>query len=199
MGVGSVHIDTDLAPYVAMSFKRHHRDGMKYIYACNDDEIEEAYQTCFDNDITIGNQALQINYSDAYRYAIDLLNREGKQAAQGLWHNLGTLESRAGSQVPFSSLNYGRDQSEEGRLVSKWFLEASIEGIGKNHVTSIFPISIFSYKQGVNASVGDPNYDLKKLAIKSLSKRIFPNICNGDWSEAHEDPENPDTIFSTMG
>lgn len=198
-GVGSVHIDTDLAPYVAMSFKRHHRDGMKYIYACNDDEIEEAYQTCFDNDITIGNQALQINYSDAYRYAMDLLNREGKQAAQGLWHNLGTLESRAGSQVPFSSLNYGRDQTEEGRLVSKWFLEASLEGIGKNHVTSIFPISIFSYKKGVNASFGDPNYDLKKLAIKSLSKRIFPNICNGDWSEAHEDPSNPDTIFSTMG
>ena len=198
-GVASAHIDTDLAPYVAMSFRRHHRDGMKYIYACTDDEIEEAYNSLFDNDIAIDNQALRINYQDAYTYAIDMLEREGKQAAQALWHNLGTLESRAGAQVPFSSLNYGRDTTTEGRLVTRWFLQASIEGVGKHHVTSIFPISIFSYKKGNNAAFGDPNYDLKKLAIKSLSQRIFPNFCNGDWSEANEDPNNPDTIFATMG
>lgn len=130
---------------------------------------------------------------------MDMLEREGKQAAQALWHNLGTLESRAGAQVPFSSLNYGRDTSKAARMVTRWFLEASLEGVGKHHNTSIFPISIFSYKKGFNASKDDPNYDLKQLAIKSLSRRIFPNICNGDWSEAHEDPNNPDTIFSTMG
>lgn len=198
-GCASAHIDTDLAPYVAMSFRRHHRDGMKYIYSCNDDEIEEAYSSLFDNEISIDNKALLCSYQDAYHYAMDMLTREGKQAAQGLWHNLGTLESRAGAQVPFSSLNYGRDQTTEGRLVTKWFLEASIEGIGKHHTTSIFPISIFSYKKGVNANQEDPNYDLKQLAIKSLSHRVFPNIANGDWSEAHEDPDDPDTIFATMG
>ena len=198
-GVASAHIDTDLAPYVAMSFKRHHRDGMKYIYGCDDDEITEAYDTLFSNVIEIDNHALKCEYQDAYTYAMDMLEREGKQSAQALWHNLGTLESRAGAQVPFSSLNYGRDTSSEGRLVTKWFLEASIEGIGKYHTTSIFPISIFSYKKGVNVGLGDPNYDLKKLGIKSMSQRIFPNWANGDWSEAHEDPADPDTIFSTMG
>lgn len=198
-GVASAHIDTDLAPYVAMSFKRHHRDGMKYIYACNDDEIEEAYATLFDNVITIDNQALLCSYSDAYTYAKDMLEREGMQAAQALWHNLGTLESRAGAQVPFSSLNYGRDTTAEGKLVTRWFLQASIEGVGKHHTTSIFPISIFSYKKGVNAAPGDPNYREKLKSIESMSIRIFPNWCNGDWSEAHEDPNDPDTIFSTMG
>ena len=103
------------------------------------------------------------------------------------------------SQVPFTSNNFGRDTSTEGRLISQWLLEASLSGTGKNHQTSIFPISIFSYKQGVNANPEDPNYDLKKLSIKSLAKRIYPNFANGDWSQAHEDPDDIDTIFSTMG
>lgn len=103
------------------------------------------------------------------------------------------------SQVPFTSINFGRDTSIEGRLISKWILNASIEGIGKHNNVSIFPISIFSYKHGVNADPGDPNYDLKKLAIESLSRRIYPNFANGDFSEAHENPEDPETIFATMG
>ena len=78
-------------------------------------------------------------------------------------------------------------------------LEASIDGIGKFHRTSIFPISIFQYKQGTNANPDDPNYDLKQLALKSLSKRIYPNWCNGDWSQANEDANNPDTFMATMG
>lgn len=78
-------------------------------------------------------------------------------------------------------------------------LEASIEGVGKNKTTSIFPISIFQTKKGTNADPGDVNYDLKQLAIKSLSKRIYPNWVNGDWSQAHEDINNPDTFMSTMG
>jgi len=83
--------------------------------------------------------------------------------------------------------------------VTKALLEASIAGIGKYNLTSIFPISIFSYKKGVNANPGDPNYDLKKLAIKSLCKRIYPNFVNGDWTEAHEDENDIDTFMSTMG
>ena len=76
---------------------------------------------------------------------------------------------------------------------------ASLDGIGEHHRTSIFPISIFQYKQGVNANPEDPNYKIKLKAIESLSKRIYPNMVNGDFSEAHEDPNNPDTFMSTMG
>lgn len=87
------------------------------------------------------------------------------------------------TNCPFTSINFGLDTSPEGRLVTKWLLNASINGIGKNHLTPIFPISIFQYKKGVNDREGTPNYDLKKLAIKSLSKRIYPNIVNCDWSK----------------
>lgn len=103
------------------------------------------------------------------------------------------------SQVPFTSQNFGRDTSEEGKLVSKWLLKASLNGIGKHHKTSIFPISIFQYKKGVNDKEGTPNYDVKKLAIKSLAKRIYPNIVNCDWSMNVEEPNNPDTYMATMG
>ena len=137
--------------------------------------------------------------SKAYTYALKSLEREGRQSAEALFHNLNTLESRAGSQVPFTSINYGRDETTEGRLVSKWLLNASLNGIGKHHLTPIFPISIFQYKNGCNANPEDKNYDLKQLAIKSLSKRIYPNFVNCDWSEAHENPLDPDTFFSTMG
>jgi ribonucleoside-triphosphate reductase len=78
-------------------------------------------------------------------------------------------------------------------------LEASLSGIGKHHLTPIFPISIFQYKQGCNANPEDPNYDLKLLALKSLSKRIYPNFVNCDYSQAHEDLDNPDTFYATMG
>jgi ribonucleoside-triphosphate reductase len=138
-------------------------------------------------------------FAKAYQYAIEQLDKEGQQAAQGLYHNLNTLESRQGSQVPFTSINLGRDISPEGRAVTEDILNASIDGIGKYHQTSIFPISIFQYKKGVNAHPGDPNYDLKRLALKSLSKRIYPNWVNCDYSNAHEDLSNPDTYFSTMG
>ena len=84
-------------------------------------------------------------------------------------------------------------------MVSRAMLNASLAGIGKHHRTSIFPISIFQYKKGCNAKLNDPNYDLSELAVESLSKRIYPNFCNCDWSQAHEDENDPDTYFSTMG
>lgn len=191
-GCASAHIDTDLAPFVKKSFFKHFRDGAKYI------EHRELPED-FNSDMSISDPRYVAFSKDVTDYAFDMLNKEGSQSAEGLYHNLGTLESRAGSQVPFSSLNLGRDTTTEGRLVSIWLLNASIKGIGKHHRTPIFPITIFSYKKGINTDPGDPNYDLKQLAIKSLSKRIFPNFANGDWSEAHEDPNDPDTIFATMG
>lgn len=195
-GVGSIHLDYDLAPFVKKSFIKHFKDGIKYILEDNSLLIDG---NILEEEIFIDNEYIKNTYSKVYKYAIDMLNKEGKQAAQGLYHNLNTLESRQGSQVPFTSINLGRDTSTEGKLVTKWIMEASLDGIGKHHLTSIFPISIFQYKQGVNANKEDINYDLKQLALTSMSKRIYPNWCNGDWSQAHEDETDPDTFFSTMG
>lgn len=191
-GVGTIHLDYDLAPFVKKSFHKHYRDGLKYIEGIDYSELEPM------GDYSIDNNGFK-KYPKVYEYAIDMLEKEGRQSAQGLYHNLNTLESRQGSQVPFTSINLGRDTSPEGRLVTKWIMEASIDGIGKHHLTSIFPISIFQYKSGTNANTEDANYDLKQLALESMSKRIYPNWCNCDWSQAHEDEDNIDTMFSTMG
>ena len=199
-GVGSIHLDYDLAPFVIKSFFKHYADGLKYLHHNTDEEANNFISNCIDEGIGINDMELiNDDRQDVYNYAMDMLEREGKQAAQGLYHNLNTLESRQGSQVPFTSINLGRDTSTEGRLVTKWIMEASIDGIGQHHLTSIFPINIFQYKQGTNANVGDPNYDMKQLALESMSKRIYPNWCNCDWTQAHEDENNPDTFFATMG
>lgn len=198
-GVGSIHTDIDLAPFVKMSFVKHFQDGLKYLENKPDYQISHFKEWFNENDLSINNEELKEKHPEVYRYAMDMLEKEGQQSTQALYHNLNTLESRQGSQVPFTSINLGRDTSFEGRLVTKWIMEASIDGIGKNHLTSIFPISIFQYKKGTNADKNDPNYDLKLLALESMSKRIYPNWANGDWSQAHENPDNPDTWFSTMG
>lgn len=215
-GVASCHIDYDLAPFVKKSFVKKYITAMVEsspefrhtdFTSMTDDEMEKAYEGIKqeflketgleESDICLDNKE-NLN-TDLYNRAYFDLMREGKQAAQSLYHNLNTLESRAGSQIPFTSINFGTDTSTEGRLVSKWLMEASLDGIGKYHLTPIFPISIFKYKKGVNAKEGDPNYDIKKLAIKSLSKRIYPNIVNCNFSGNIEEPGNPDTEMATMG
>lgn len=200
-GCGAVHIDRDLVPYVKKSFAKHYKDGLKYICEINENDIDYEIENMLINTThySIEDKEYQIYQPKAYQYAMDMLEREGQQAAEALFHNLNSLESRAGSQVPFTSLNYGRDLSVEGKLVQKWLLNASLNGIGKHHLTPIFPISIYQYKSGENAEPGTPGYDMKKLAIHSLCRRIYPNFVNCDWSEAHEDPSDPDTFFSTMG
>lgn len=197
-GTGTVHCDYDLAPFVKMSFRKHYNVGKKYLESVEGENGAD-HQLMSTDDWHIDDPILKETYPNAYKYAMDMLEREGLQAAQGLFHNLNTLESRQGSQVPFTSINLGRDTTIEGRMVTKWMMEASLDGIGQHHLTSIFPISIFQYKSGVNAEEGTRNYDLKRLALKSLSKRIYPNWCNCDWSQAHEDPNDPDSLFSTMG
>ena len=121
---------------------------------------------------------------DSYLYQSALfdLYKEGTQAAQALYHNLNTLQSRSGNQLPFSSINYGTCTELEGRMVTKALLEVSMEGLGKNGVTSIFPCGIFQIKKGINFKPGYPNYDLKRLALKSTTMRIYPNYANCDWS-----------------
>ena len=196
-GVGSVHADLDLAPFVRKSFIKHFKNYFSDVQDYTQEQIiklEKKYK-----EISLDNEKIQKEEPEAYNFAVKQLEREGRQSAEALFHNLNTLESRAGSQVPFTSLNYGRDLSTEGKLVQKWLLNASINGIGKHHLTPIFPISIYQYKSGENAEPGTSGYELKQLAIDSLSKRIYPNFVNCDWSQANEDPDDPDTWFSTMG
>ena len=200
-GVGTVHLDRDLAPFVKKSFYKHIKNYFIDVLDVSEEFVIKDLNEFESNygEICIDNNLLQRHYPTAYKYAIKLLEREGKQSSEALYHNLNTLESRAGSQVPFTSINFGRDNTTEGKLVQKWMLNASLAGVGKHHLTPIFPISIFQYKSGVNAEPGTPGYDLKQHAIESLSKRIYPNFVNCDWSQAHEDPTNPDTFFATMG
>ena len=178
-GVGTVHADYDLAPFVAKSFYKHMRNYFTDIEGLTKEDAEIVLKVKYSPCI-IDNE--KIKDTPAYKFAMRQLEREGIQASEALYHNLNTLESRAGSQVPFTSINFGRDTSSEGRFVSEKMLKASLSGVGKHHLTPIFPISIFQYKQGCNANPEDPNYDLKQLAIESLSKRIYPNFVNCDFS-----------------
>ena len=196
-GVGTVHLDYDLKPFVKKSFRKHMLNYLTDV-TCMREDLANEFLNQFEP-IEIDNEKLKTSFETVYNYAMKQLEREGKQAAEALYHNLNSLESRAGSQVPFTSINFGRDESTEGKLVSKWMLNASLAGIGKHHLTPIFPISIFQYKQGCNANPEDPNYDLKQLALESLSKRIYPNFVNCDYSQANEDSNNPDTFYATMG
>jgi ribonucleoside-triphosphate reductase len=195
-GVGNVHLDTDLAPFVAISFKKYFEEGLKWLMKIDN---PKEYIELNNLNVKLNNEELKNNYKDVYEYAYEHLEKEGLQAAESLYHNLNTLESRAGAQVPFTSINLGRDTSIEGQMVTEWIFKASLDGIGKYHKTSIFPISIFQYKKGINDKPGTKNYNLKKLAIKSMCKRIYPNWVNGDFSGNIEDENNPDTFMATMG
>ena len=114
-------------------------------------------------------------FEKSYDKALAKTNRQTYQAMEAFIHNLNTMHSRAGAQVPFSSINFGTDTSVEGRMVIKNFLEATEAGLGKGE-TPIFPVSIFKVKEGVNYNPEDPNYDLFKLACRVSAKRLFPNF-----------------------
>lgn len=131
---------------------------------------------------------------------MDMTKKEIHQAVEGLYHNLNTLQSRSGNQLPFTSINYGTCTLPEGRMFTEALLNVSIEGLGKLHKTSIFPCGIFQCMRGVNRKPGDPNYDLYRKALESTSRRLYPNYANVDWSgNAGYDPNDPCTYFSTMG
>ena len=134
------------------------------------------------------------------KYAVKSTRRATYQAMEALVHNLNTMHSRAGAQVPFTSLNYGTDTSAEGRLVMECLLEATEAGLG-NGETSIFPIHIFKVKEGVNYNPGDPNYDLFQLAIRVSAKRLFPNFSflDAPFNYQYYKPGHPETEASYMG
>ncbi len=127
-------------------------------------------------------------------------DRATYQAMEALIHNLNTMNSRAGAQVPFSSINYGMDTSPEGRLVMKNVLHATEAGLGGGE-TPIFPIQIFRVKEGVNFNPGEPNYDLYRLAIRTSAKRLFPNFSFVDapFNLQYYKPGHPETEIAYMG
>lgn len=197
-GVSASHLDWTMVPYVRKSFQKHYKDGLKYIESAKAG-YEIKINLNISDDIPIDNTKIY-SYPMAYKYAMDMTERELKQAVEGLYHNLNTLQSRSGNQLPFTSINYGTCTLPEGRMVIKALLEGSLAGIGALHRTSIFPCGIFQSGKGINRYPGDPNYDLFRLALKSTAKRLYPNYANIDWSgNAGYDKNDPSTYFSTMG
>ena len=196
-GVSATHLDWTMVPYVRKSFKKHLKEGFKYV-ARGDNYSDELMNS--NEEIGFEYDGLAFNYPKVYEYAMDMTKKEVHQAVEGLYHNLNTLQSRSGNQLPFTSINYGTCTLPEGRLVTEEILKVSIEGLGKIHKTSIFPCGIFQMMKGVNREEGDPNYDLYQLALESTAKRLYPNYANVDWSgNAGYDINDPKTYFSTMG
>lgn len=194
-GVSATHLDWTMVPYVRKSFRKHWNDGLKYLsfWKVDENDFEE-------EDLSITDYADYDDYKEIYNYAMDMTVKEVHQAVEGLYHNLNTLQSRSGNQLPFTSINYGTCTLPEGRMITKALLEVSLEGLGKLHKTSIFPCGIFQCMKGVNQEAGDPNYDLFQLALKSTAIRLYPNYANVDWSgNEGYDRNDPRTYFSTMG
>ena len=196
-GVSASHLDWTMIPYVRKSFYKHYCNGLKYI----NEPLNPLYKEFTEK---IDNTTPIDKYTDvapkAYQYAMDMTTKEVYQAAEGLYHNLNTLQSRSGNQLPFTSINYGTCILPEGRLVTKALLDVSIKGIGKLHKTSIFPCGIFQCMKGINRKKGDPKYDLFQLALKSTAQRLYPNYANVEWSgNKGYDKNDPKTYFSTMG
>lgn len=192
-GVSAGHLDWTMVPYVRKSFLKHFIDGLKYI------EGIEYEKKDGDEKLSIDSEEYKY-YSKVYKYAMDMTKKELKQAVEGMYHNLNTLQSRSGNQLPFTSINYGTCTLLEGRMVTKALLEGSIAGVGKVRKTPIFPCGIFQCMKGVNRKPGEPNYDLFQLALKSTAQRLYPNYANIDWSNNEGyDRNDPKTYFGTMG
>lgn len=193
-GVSATHLDWTMVPYVRLSFFKHYNDALHFIgmdSLCLDKEDRK------NKSIT---DAEYYNVDKAYEYALEQTEKELDQAVEGMYHNLNTLQSRSGNQLPFTSINFGTCTSAEGRMVIRSLLDGCMKGVGKFHRTAIFPCGIFQCMKGVNRAPGDPNYDLFRLALQSTAMRIYPNYANVDWSgNEGYDKDNPATYFSTMG
>lgn len=195
-GVAATHLDWTMVPYVRKSFVKHFFDGWKWIM-----DIEEEFAITKDNivDLSIDSECYT-EFPKVYDYALEMTKKEIHQAVEGLYHNLNTLQSRSGNQLPFSSINYGTCTLHEGRMIIEALLDVSIEGLGSTGKTSIFPCGIFQYMKGVNDKPGTPNYDMYQLALRSTAQRLYPNYVNVDWSNnAGYDINDPRTYMSTMG
>ena len=182
--------DFYMAPGVLKTFKKQFKqavyellDFSDFINFVNMDKIEKEIDKLesIEFDINMfesffkGSEEVRKIFTKAYEIALAKTDRQTYQAMEAFVHNLNTMHSRAGAQVPFSSINFGTDVSPEGRMVTRNYLLSVDAGLGKNE-TPIFPISIFKVKEGVNYNKEDPNYDLFKLSCKVSAKRLFPNF-----------------------
>ena len=182
--------DFYMAPGVLKTFKKEYKQALyelldftDFISFVNMDKVAQAIDKLNSITVDIGifenfykeSKEVRRIFEKAYDTAIAKTDRATYQAMEAFVHNLNTMHSRAGAQVPFSSINFGTDTSPEGRMVMKNYLLSVDAGLGKNE-TPIFPISIFKIKEGVNYNPGDPNYDLFKLSCKVSAKRLFPNF-----------------------
>lgn len=201
-GVSVTHLDWSLIPYVRYSFMKHFI--LNYLKLTGEfEKLDLLLMTTEELDGWIDNNKQkylnkwELSYKDFYfdnkvfkkrkfrkLRQMALLDTivETNQAAEGMYHNLNTLQSRSGNQLPFTSINYGTCTSSEGRLIIKALLNGSIKGVGINHRTAIFPCGIFQYSKKINGLPGTPNYDMYQLALKSTAKRLYPNYANVDWS-----------------
>ena len=215
-GVSATHLDWTMIPYVRYSLFKHYiieyvkeleEFDLMDIEKMNDEELDlwvdqkkNEYLKKWnlnEKDFYIG--SIKLN-KHLYKRALFETKKEIYQAVEGMYHNLNSLQSRSGNQLPFSSINYGTCTLQEGRLITKALLDVCLSGVGKFHRTSIFPCGIFQIMNGVNKRPGDPNYDLFRLALKCTAKRIYPNYANVDWSgNTGYDKDDPKTYFSTMG
>ena len=174
--------DYALAPYVLKTFKKH----LKKLLAYEDAKKHESASTALESLLKQVDEIKSIEdvipgYEYICKAAYAYTQEDTFQGAESLVHNLNSMASRAGSQVPFSSLNFGIDTSPEGRMVSEYLLKAQMAGLGK-HETPIFPILIYTLKKGINFEKGDPNYDIFRLAMECSSKRLFPTYAFVDAS-----------------
>ena len=220
------NFDYALAPGVAKTFRRSYRDNLAKaldLYAgidlseelartlLEDTEKATGLQPAFDGKNgfdeamlarlteTVGDSAEKV-LAFTRKYAVKGARSATYQAMEALVHNLNTMHSRAGAQVPFTSLNYGTDTSAEGRLVTECLLLATEAGLG-NGETSIFPIHIFKVKEGINYNPGEPNYDLFQLAIRVSAKRLFPNFSflDAPFNAQYYQAGKPETEVAYMG
>ena len=204
-GVAATHLDWTMVPYVRLSFHKHYFDGLRFIDLSSGSQLRKNFgsKTPLTKD-EIRELSIDSDWYNhtlpAYEYAMEKTIEELNQAVEGMYHNLNSLQSRSGNQLPFTSINYGTCTLPEGRMVIKALLDGSIKGVGKFHRTSIFPCGIFQVGKGINLYKGDPNYDLFLLALKSTSQRLYPNYCNIDWTgNEGYDKNDPETYSSTMG
>lgn len=215
-GVSATHLDWTMVPYVRRSFFKHYlmeylKDTAAFyemdLLNMDEDELDDwvdENKQYYLNHFNLKEEDFTFSTLDKLdkklaQKALFETRKETYQAVEGMYHNLNTLQSRSGNQLPFTSINYGTCTLPEGRLVIKALLDTSIKGIGRLHKTSIFPCGIFQHMKGVNNKPRTPNYDLYRLALKSTSLRLYPNYANVDWSgNAGYDINDPTTYFSTM-
>ena len=202
--------DYAMAEGVKKSFRRAIKDEIKR--ACEFCDVQATGEIDFkvctysegDNPAAVENLTQVVGSEKlaqkVYRQACADVEEETHQAMEALIHNFNTLHSRAGAQVPFSSINYGMDTSPEGRLVTREVLNAIDAGLG-NGETPIFPISVFQLKSGVNYNISDPNYDLFRQACKVSAKRLFPNFVSLDapYNLQYYKPGDYNSYIATMG